>query len=579
MHKHKNIFVVFIWLLSVAAVSAQKKGDTLTTGVIDVVKPYTPTISDAFKIKEVPVLDDETTETKKDIKYNINSFPVASTFTPAKGKAALVEKKKPAKLYDNYASLGLGTYNTILGEVYLNHALNRHENIGGYVSHHSSGGGIDEVVLDDDFINSKLEVNYAFKERDLTWDIDGGFQFQHYNWYGINDLFKDDSNLINNLNVGHSFFDAHVGGELTFEDTYINSGSVFFRHFSDNQGSGENRFIAKARVDIPINDLEISTDFKAEYLGGSFDRNYLDNAELKYGNFQIGVSPTFQLRQDDLTVNLGVSLYYLNDFENSKNKFYIYPNIDASYRLVHEVLIAYGGIKGGLFQNSYHGFANENQFVSPTLLIMPTDQVYNVFVGLKGKISSTMSYNVSGSYMADKDKALFKSNIIKNVSAERSYEFGNSYGIVYDDVDTFKFTGELNADVNRDFKLGVKGEYFIYSSNVEAEAWNLPNMKASMFFDYQIDEHWFTGASLFFVGERKDQQSIEATLMPDNAVQTVSLDSFFDANAHVGYHINEQFSFFAKVNNIANQQYQKWTNYPVQGLQFMAGAIYKFDFR
>ena len=54
------------------------------------VKPYTPTISDAFKVKEVPTLDDEETLTKKEIKYNIFSFPVASTFTPAKGKAAAV---------------------------------------------------------------------------------------------------------------------------------------------------------------------------------------------------------------------------------------------------------------------------------------------------------------------------------------------------------------------------------------------------------------------------------------------------------------------------------------------------------
>ena len=77
----------------------------LNTGVIDVVKPYTPSISDAFKVKEAPTLDDETTETKKEIKYNIFSFPVASTFTPAKGKAAVVEKAKPVKLFDNYATL------------------------------------------------------------------------------------------------------------------------------------------------------------------------------------------------------------------------------------------------------------------------------------------------------------------------------------------------------------------------------------------------------------------------------------------------------------------------------------------
>ncbi|MBO6631939.1 MAG: TonB-dependent receptor, partial [Psychroserpens sp.] len=93
--------------------------------VVNVIKPYTPTISDAFKIKETAQLNDSVNTKKKDIRYNIFSIPVASTFTPAKGKAAAVDKEKPVKLYDNYASLGVGSYTTILGEVYLNHAISR----------------------------------------------------------------------------------------------------------------------------------------------------------------------------------------------------------------------------------------------------------------------------------------------------------------------------------------------------------------------------------------------------------------------------------------------------------------------
>jgi len=155
------IFTGFLVLSITFGFAQRTQNDTINTGVIDVVKPYTPTISDAFKVKEVPVLDDATTDTKKDIKYNIFSFPVASTFTPAKGKAAKVEKRAPAKLFDNYATLGVGTYTTIAGEVYLNQAISRNENIGGYLSHHSSAGGIDGVAFDDGFSNSKLNLNYS----------------------------------------------------------------------------------------------------------------------------------------------------------------------------------------------------------------------------------------------------------------------------------------------------------------------------------------------------------------------------------------------------------------------------------
>lgn len=578
MRKHINkILTIATTLVATFGYAQSKQNDTINTGVIDVVKPYAPSISDAFKVKEVPSLDDATTETKKEIKYNIFSFPVASTFTPSKGKAAVVEKAKPVKLYDNYATLGVGTYTTILGEVYLNHAINRNESVGGYVSHHSSGGDIDGVEFDNGFMDSKINVNYASRMRDMAWNLDGGFQYQKFNWYGV-----PESQIVEaqdaNIDIAHTYYNAHFGGDISFEDTYINSGSAFFRRFGDNQGSGENRFIAKAKVDVPINGEEISTSVKIDYLGGTFDQDFDNITDVEYGNFQVALMPSYQLIRDDLTLNLGVSAYYLNDRASGDSKFYIYPNVTASYRLVSDVVIAYGGIQGDLIQNSYYDFATENPYVSPTLFITPTDQQYNAYVGLKGKLSSKMSYNVSGSYASDQSKALFRTNAIRDYADQRQYDFGNSYGIVYDNITTFGVSGEINVDINRNFNLGIKAEYFSYDVDNEAEAWNLPDVKGSLFLDYQIDQNWFAGANLFYVGERKDLFTLEGTSITTTSTP-VTLDSYFDANAHVGYHINDQISVFAKANNIADNTYQRWQNTPVQGIQFLAGATFKFDFQ
>lgn len=572
MRKQIKNIISAVFVLSVTfGFSQVKSNDTINTGVIDVVKPYTPTISDAFKVKEIPSLNDETTQAKKDIKYNIFSFPVASTFTPAKGKAALVDKAKAIKLYDNYATLGVGSYTTILGELYLNNAISSSESIGGYIRHHSSGGGIDGVNYDDDFINSKANINYTSQLRDVAWNVEGGLGYQKYNWYGVPDAQLALAQT-NNIEVGHSFFDAHLGGDVTFEDTYFNSASVLFRHFGDNQGSAENRLRLKGTVDVPINDYDISTNVVIDYLGGSFDTDFNNIAPLNYGNLQVGISPTYQIVEDNLTVNLGVSLFYMRDHEAKDNSIFVYPNITASYRLVNDVLIAYGGIQGDLIQNSYQGFANENPFVSPTLIITPTDQLYNAYVGLKGKVTSNIGYNVNARYTSDRNKALFKNNKITALSTQ-NYSFGNSFGMVYDDVKILGLSGEISADVNRNFKLSLKGETFSYTSQNEVEAWNLPTFQGSLFLDYQIDEKWFAGANLFYLGERKDQ------LFITNATPTViTLDGFFDANAHIGYHVNEQFSIFAKANNLANNAYQRWQNFPVQSLQLLAGATYKFDF-
>ena len=577
MRKHQ-FFILALAVCSGTFMQAQDRTkDTLDTNVINVVRPYSPTVNDAFKVKETPSLEDDQNTVKKEVKYNIFSFPVASTFTPAKGKAAAVDKAKQVKLYDNYATLGVGTYTTILGEVYLNHAISRNESVGGYFSHQSSQGDIEEVMTDDNFAISKLSANYSQRLRDMSWKVEGGFEHMLYNWYGLPQPLIDQETA-NDLDVKHTFYGVNLGGDLSFHDTYINSGSVLFRRFGDDFGSGENHFKASVVADVPLRDEEISTTLSIEYLGGAFDKNYFTEDELSYGNFQVGLAPSYQLKQDDLTVNLGISAVFLNDTEASDSKFYIYPNITATYRLVSDVLIAYGGIEGGLNQNTYYNFAKENPFVSPTLFVRPTDQQYNAYVGLKGKLSNNMSYNVSGRYLADRFKALYKNNVVKTTGFTEPYHYGNSFGVVYDDMTTFGIAGELNVDVNRNFTMGIKGEYFTYSVDEEAEAWNLPDFKASLFMDYQINEHWFAGANLFFVGERKDQLTLEGSLAPQPLVTTITLDSYFDANAHVGYHVNDRWSVFAKVNNIANQDYMRWQNYQVQSIQALAGATYKFDF-
>lgn len=82
-----------------------------------------------------------------------------------------------------------------------------------------------------------------------------------------------------------------------------------------------------------------------------------------------------------------------------------------------------------------------------------------------------------------------------------------------------------------------------------------------------------------FVGDRKDRNFVSNPFDPAFFDQeVVTLKSYFDLNAHVGYRYNERLTGFLKLNNIANQDYERWINYPVQGFQFLVGASYKFNF-
>ena len=120
------------------------------------------------------------------MKYTIFSIPVASTFTPAKGNSVGLDKLKKEKLFQNYASLGYGNYGTISGNLYLNHRLGRGERIGGYIEHHSSQGGVDDLQLEDGFSNqNSAQVNYVKSLKAFVWNTEAAFQRQAVNWYGL----------------------------------------------------------------------------------------------------------------------------------------------------------------------------------------------------------------------------------------------------------------------------------------------------------------------------------------------------------------------------------------------------------
>lgn len=580
-----KIIVLLVLLVVQVSFSQVKKSESIGTETVNVVKPYSPTISDAFKVKETPSLDDAGNQPKETIKYSILSVPVASTFTPSKGKAEGVEKSKKEKLFNNYATLGVGNYGTLNAELFVNQDLGNNDYVAGMFRHHSSQGGISGVNLNDEFYDTALNVAYGVNNRDMSWNVELGYQNQIYNWYGLPADFgstlppQTQDDLIRGINPNHSYNTITAGGNIAFNEGIFSKIATKFTHFSDSFSSSENRFYVKPTFKVEVMDQSINTNIIVDHVSGSFEHNYARNntEPLKYSLTNFGIEPSFVILENDWTLELGAGLFYGLDSENSGNKFYIYPKVNASYKLVGDLMIFYTGVNGGLEQNSYADLANQNPFLSPTLNMRPTNNQYTVFAGLKGKLANNINYNLTGSYLNEKDKALYKANDYTEDFSNQNYAFGNSFGVVYDDVRTLRFYGELKADFSQNVSFGINGTFNSYKFD-GLEAWNLPSMKLSSNLDVNITKQWYAGLNVFYVGERKDMQTRQTDFaMPIPGVP-VTLKSYFDANAHVGYKYNERLTFFLKLNNIGNQAYQKWLNYPVQGFQVLAGGNYKFDF-
>ena len=568
-----SLFVLF----TLISFSQETKKDTLKTEEIIVVKPYTPSISPAFKVKSNPETEDVNAFKKESIDYSIFSIPVASTFTPSKGKAQGVKRDPKERLYENYISAGFGNYTSPLFEAYIHSGDGKYNDYGLFINHYSSQGGIKDVLLDDSFSDTRIDGHYKQFDRDFNWKINGGIQVQKYNYYGLPSEISFENTFFDNLNEKQIYTSAYIGGKIEMEDSFFQGASGEIISFSDDYGSNEIRLLIQPKFEFPISTELINAGLKIDLVSGKFDQSYINTDEIKYSFLNLGFSPNFEVLRDDFSLNLGAKLYYSNDLERKINNFYAYPNVTASLKVVDDIFILIAGITGDLEQNTYRDLADENPYISPTLNIEQTDKQYRAFGGAKGKLASNVSYNFNVSHTSEMNKALFVQNQIQtdgSVAILNPYQAGNSFKVVYDAVKTLGFFGEITIDASNEFNFGGSINYASYNTSTQLEAWNLPDIKATLSADY-TNNQWFAGSKLFYNGKTKD--FVIPYEMAATEGDIIENDSYIDLNINGGYIFSDRLTAFAKINNALSQKYVRFVNYKVQTLQILAGITYKFD--
>lgn len=572
-------------LLSGAVVAQEKnkKDENIGTEVVNVVRPYEATISDAFKVRETPNLNDEDNSQKKKINYSINSFPVASTFVPEKGKAAAVEKDARIAAFNNYVLFGIGNYLNLRGELFLTHKISETDYVAGLVKHFSSQGGIKDEILDDSFAKSAVELTYGSKKEKFNWNIDAGVRNQVANWYGL-PIKEIDFSPINTVNIDEEqvYRTVYLGGKVEFNNSPLAAIDVQYKRFWDAFDAKENRFFIKPRIETAVGEQEVTVNLVVDYVATDyemFQNQYKENNQ----QLNLGVEPSISFQNEAYSLQLGAGLYF-NDSKvkgETDNAFYVYPQVKASVNLVDNILIAYTGAEGGLKQNSYADFVDQNPFINPGNAILPTNEQYNLYVGLKGKLDNTISYNIRASYKSEDDKAFFRSSEYQGGIGALGYNYGNSFDLIYSNLKSLGFYGELRFDFEKNVSMGINGTFNHYTTDLQ-EAWNMPTAKVGADIQIEITDKWFAGTEVYFVGERKDV-FVNGGIVDQTTAGSASnpivktLESYVDWNLKLGYRPSKNWTVFLNGNNLLNKNYENWNNFKVQGIQIMGGAMYKFD--
>lgn len=553
-----------------------KNNNTVGTEVVNVTSEYQATLNDAFKINDNPLIEDEDINQKKEVKYTIFSVPVASTFAPAKGEAAAVDNDSLANFYNNYALLGYGNFNTIRGELGIVEQIgSKNMYIGGLFKHLSSDGdkNLDGVELENSYSKSNLDFTLGQHNGNNQWSAQFGAMMSKYNWYGTPSDFYVSNFNFDMVDPLQKYGDVHVGASYENYTGAFEKVDVSYKYFWDDYSSKESRFIFEPKFNVELPEQTVHINFEADYLNTQFANNGIDNNQDKYSYLNLSVNPSIKFFDTDYSVELGAGLTYsLGKIKGVEdNALVIYPMVKANFNLVPDIVQAYVGAVGGVKQNSYADLAEENPFVAPSLELRPTQTKFDLYAGMKGKLYHNLSYNVRVNYKTEDDKAMFTINQYDiNQPNKQGYQYGNSFGLIYDKVNTLSLFGELNFDFSDKAKIGISGEYNNYSVEDYENAFHLPQGKINLNVLYNFTNQWFANADLGYVGQRYE--------FGGGTVNDLKLGDYYDLNLTVGYRPTAQWTVFLKGMNLANENYYRFNQYRVQGLQILGGAMYKFDF-
>jgi len=520
--------------------------DTLRTDWVDVVKAFKPILSESMKIQSNP--NPEIPETQTPVfsyevpEKRMDGQPTLYTIKPLSLGTSLLPKLK-----NNYTKIGYGNYNAPLFETYLNTTRNKNLQAGLFVKHLSFNPNGDRQ-----FSNNTV---YGFGKRFLGSGIlsaDALYYRNVVNLYGYNTLADVGPN--NNIKQKFQTIEGKVGYQNILKDTsklsYKLDGG--FYNFSDNR-------------DVTENDFKLYGTFGKRINGNPLDiKTGVNISNLKFGNTEynrvfVDINPRYKLNMDQLYINLGFNSTFFND--STGTTFYFFPIAEAGINLIKNSLTTYVGITGNLQRNTYRSIANENPFVR-SAGFRNTENSFELYGGLKGIISPQTSFLLNAS-LANVKNLLFYVGDSANL---------NSQKVVFDTKSSsvFNVKAELNHEFGNQFLLGFVMNYYSYSISIKAP-YSMPTFTTQLNLGYNMSDKFLWKASVLTMNKR--ESGIEVA---PNTINATTLKGFVDLNLGLDYRYTKNISLFVNLNNLTNNEYERWVNLPVYGFNVMGGLTVSF---
>ena len=519
---------------------------------VRVVSRYQPTISDANKINRQPLITDTATSIPK-LNYDFLTRKFTTEYQADPIKPAKVGDATLPKYYKFLLKAGFGNYIMPYGELFVNNTYSKGFSAGAYVKHLSVSGKIKDYAFPGNSENTiKVYGKRLYKEHSLYGSIGYNRLTNHYYGFKPADFpllpALSKSDYKQRFNIIKADFDFRT--LTSTKPTKLNySFGLNYYYLNDYYKTSENNFDFKADAN---KDFHLFKNAGPQVLGITAEINYFfgDDTTQSYNAGIISLKPYIKSSFKIINFRAGIDVATEVD---SLSKMHFYPFADFDINIVQNILIAFGGVKGGLVPNSFYSLTSENPFLVSKTHVYASSEKYNVFAG---------NFSVVARYSNVMDMPLFvnDTNVI----------YGNQFKVIFDHAKIFQVTGEVAYQKDEKLKLILGANYYNYKMSTELKAWNKPLFDAYLDFHYNIGNKFIVSANI------KGRSQTYAKIYNGTEVAKKTLKGYADVGLGLEYRYSKILSAFLNINNLTATRYYLWNNYPSYGFNILAGVTYAF---
>ena len=325
---------------------------------------------------------------------------------------------------------------------------------------------------------------------------------------------------------------------------------VQFYRFTNTNNAGENNIVIKAPIEKSFGKM-LGLNITANADMAKY--NTTGSTSNSINNNLFSIDPSILLKTPNVKLNLGIKPTWDNGVFN------LLPNLTVNSRLPNSNLSVEAGFKGNFIKNSFRSLVQFNPWIGLPNQLRNT-RLMEQFIGLSGSTNNHFSFNAKLALMQINNQPLFVNQIGD----------GKAFDILYTNMNALKLSGEINYTLQEKLSFLASASYSNFSKlDASTDPFGLIPLESTAGLIWKPIGDLQVKADLFYRS---------GSLYKDSFSNTAKrLSPAVDMNLGFEFGLMPKLNLWLQMNNLFNNTYQRWNQYPVFGFNVMGGVVYSFQ--